>query len=183
MSDQTDLVKEYCRITDEMMRERIRNKMVDWSDKERNYLEQLDEIWYKCSDEELDQIEENSSLWWFGDQYGKWEPDIYPYAAYFIAQEPRMIKYKRNVVGDQISFTPDMKGKPFFGDQKWRVGDPMLAFIIEEENDTGETQIDLHMKLMSNRHYTELQDGYDFVRYINKIPVFKKKEVNENRSY
>lgn len=167
-------VQEYKRINDEMMRARIRNKMVDMSNEERNCSEQLDELWYSFTEEEMDAAEAHSSLWWFGDNYGKWEPDIYPVAKYFIAQEPRMVRYVRERTGNDVIFHHIMKSKPFLG-KEWNIGDAVLSLILEEPSEDG-VEINLTMKLMSQRSYTELQDGYDFVRYINKIPVFKKKD-------
>lgn len=166
LNGKSKLALEYHNISYAMMKNRIISKMDLYGDdrSEEKFTDALDEIWNLANEEELKEIESLPRLWWF--QYSKdgyvqniSELTVYPYAQYFVAQEPLLL-------GDDVSL---MKGKPYFGDKLYYPHDPVfyLGIIKEDEN--------TELVTMTNRHYDELQDNYQFIRYINeKMPIFQK---------
>jgi hypothetical protein len=164
-------VVQYYVATCEMMRDRIHavfhmNKKRA-EDNETKHLEKLDEIWNSLTKKEIEQVNNLPRMWWFqhSDETGmteKSEFDVYEYAKYFVLQEPHLLGKD----------TSTMIGTPFFGDKKWKPNTAVMYLMIEEESNG---ELKLHMVTMSNEHYEELQRDYDFVRYVNNCPVFKKK--------
>lgn len=61
-----------------------------------------------------------------------------------------------------------LRGKPFFGDKTWKIGDMCLYCFIQKDND-------LHMVGLSHLHIKELEDNYTYVKMSSHVPVFEKK--------
>lgn len=160
----------YHEVSNKMIQHRIDNRMANW-DNENPFLDELDDIWNNATEEEVSEMEKLPRMWWFqaltedGNVTEKSELDVYPYAQYFVKQKPYLL-------GDDVSH---MKGKPHFGDKTWKPNMAVFYLMVEDEDANGE--LVLEMKTMSNeiKHYEELQENYEFLRYCDKCPVFKKK--------
>jgi hypothetical protein len=90
MHNKPELVLEYHTISKQVMQHRIRTRMKEYDPEELH--NRLEEIWKTADEAEMYAIEELPRLWWF--QYNmeqKSELDVYPYAEYFVAQEPVLL--------------------------------------------------------------------------------------------
>jgi hypothetical protein len=168
LEGKSETALKYYDISCKMMDHRIETRMNDdWHNEENIFLDQLDEIWRNATTEELQEIEDMPSQWWFqhldknGQVTQQSELDVYPYAQYFVKQKPHLL-------GDDVSI---MKGKPFFGGE-WLPRRPVMFFMILEKTQGFDN---LFMKTMSNTHYDDLQNGYDFVEYSGICPIFRSK--------
>lgn len=149
-----------------MMDLRIENKMKNTTE-EDIITDKLDEIWNNANGLELKEIEDLPRRWWFqhiknGLPMSESELDIYPYARHFIAQNPYL-------TGDDISH---LKGKPYFFNHQWKSNQPVFYFCIQQTYTEGEG---LEIVGMSNEHYDELQNNFDYLRHTGTLPTFKKK--------
>lgn len=158
----TDRAKEYYYYSCKMMEHRIKTRLKeDWN--EDGLVSILDDLWFGSNVVELEEIEKLPRMWWFQDTNNGLvsELDVYPYAQYFVKQRPHLL-------GDDVSH---LKGTPYFSD-KWTPHTAYLVFVIQNEKDG---MIEMNLKTMSNEHYVQLQNEYEFLEYSSTYPVFKKK--------
>lgn len=77
--------------------------------------------------------------------------------------------------------TPELiskrKGRPYFGDKTWKIGDTFMYCFIEHKTDSD--LIDLEMVTLSHKHLPELESEYDYVRMSLHAPIFRKKEIKD----
>lgn len=89
----------------------------------------------------------------------------YNYGQYFVHQPNRNL-----ITEKELS---RLKGKPYFGDKTWILGDTYMYCFIEQPD--GE-DINLLMVTLSHRHLNVLESDYEYVRMSSRSPVFKKKD-------
>lgn len=150
-----DKVLEYYLETVKLTKLRIETRLLCY-DSEEVILNKLDTIWNNSAEQEIEAIEKLPQMWWFFYDNKVSELDIFPYAQYFVKQEPHMI-HPSCVEGYPL--------KLFFGGVVKAYQAELLFYI--QGND--------ELSLMNEKQYELLQKDYDFVTYQGRYPIFRKK--------